>query len=76
MTIWSPDTCGCVIKYRGDFQNPTFLEQCKTHNTPAETLTHNQSFNLRSGRNPNNQESESIVNDKGLEKRKPEFKRR
>jgi len=74
--IYSPDTCHCVIKYDGDFQNLLFLQQCRTHNVPQQTLAHNRSFNLRHGRNPTDVEKIQIEIDRGLEKLKPQFHRR
>jgi len=76
LTIWKPDTCHCTIKYDDDFQNPVFVQQCRTHNNPNQTLAHNKSFNLRNGPNPTPPQQQSIGADKILEKLKPAFQRR
>jgi len=40
-----PDTCACVIEIiTSDRRKWILLEQCRTHNTVAETLAHNKPF--------------------------------
>jgi len=70
MTIWKPDTCQCVC----DIEKQIQLIQCKTHNSFAETLAHNQSLNRKPSTTPT--QRENLMKDKALEKLKPQFQRR
>jgi len=72
MTLWTPDTCNCKI----DLDSMTFIEQCRTHNTPQQTVAHNRAFNLRDGNNPTESQEKAQGLDKALEKKKPQFQRR
>jgi len=72
LTVWTPDSCHCKI----DLDSMTFIEQCKTHNVPQQTIAHNRAFNRRNGDFPTGLEIENQQRDKALEKVKPEFQRR
>jgi len=75
-TRWSPDTCACIIDYDGDFIDPVFFRQCRTHDNPGQTRVHNNSFNSRDGLNPTKIQQEQQIIDKFVEQAKPEFQSR
>ena len=72
MRTWKPDTCECYI----NLDDNSFIEQCQTHNNVNQVMAHNRSFNNRNGINPTEQQLESQMADKAIEKNKAEFKRR
>jgi len=76
MTRWKPDTCNCIIDYDGDFRNPVFFQQCRTHNTPQETIVHNRSFNTRDGIEPSEPQRNKLNADKAIEKGLQQFEKR
>jgi len=64
--IWIPDSCACVINCKSPSDpRAEFIEQCRTHNTPADCYVHNKRFN-----------KENQINDRELERKKPQFQRR
>ena len=75
MTTWEPDTCNCIIEYDGNYQNAQFKQQCATHISPSETLTHCQAMNRKYGPNPTVQELQQLGKDKAAEKAKPQFQK-
>ena len=65
-------TCACVVLY----PEMILIEQCKTHNTAFEALTHNRTFNSRHGRNPTENQRDMMSKLMDKEKKKPQFQRR
>ena len=53
-----------------------FIEQCRTHNTPQQTIAHNRTFSLPLGTIPTPQQTQGQLADMALEKVKPQFQRR
>jgi len=77
-TRWKPDTCNCIIDYEGNLLNPFFEQQCRSHNTPQETIVHNRSFSrvIPDTGSDSSPELRQLKADKRAEKRKPQFQKR
>lgn len=80
-TIFSPDTCDCVVEYSsviidgdGDLEFVRMINACALHgknkdkNTYKKMLSHNRSFNMKYGDTPSDKQVIEIINDKRLEK--------
>jgi len=68
MVKFEPDTCFCILLIPDNPYNENraiFKQQCRTHDTPAETFAHNRSF-----------KPPKIIEDRIAEKKKPAFQRR
>jgi len=64
--IWIPDSCACIIECKSPSDpRAKFIQQCRTHDTPAQTYSHNKRFKL-----------EIEEPQREIERKKPEFQRR
>jgi len=73
LTIWSPDTCDCVIEYNNRINWVKTFNKCRLHfslngqNLLASVLAQNRRFNF-SIINPTEEEQEDIITSREVNK--------
>jgi len=74
LTIWSPDTCDCVLEYNKNIQWIRTINKCRLHNSLKNqnllnaVLTQNRRFNLAHGINPTQTEIDDLIVSKEVNK--------
>jgi len=78
VTIWIPGSCFCIIDFGYPYNELTakFIQRCRTHRNPQQTLQHHRGFTGRDGRNPTEQQQAQQGIDMALEKARPQFQKR
>jgi len=76
MTIWSPDTCDCVVEYNKKINWISTIRKCRLHQSLDRqdllnaVLTQNRRFNLAHGINPTPTEIEDLILSKDINKQR------